>query len=153
MAWHAAQAEQIREDIDHVVRLQLTRYADRQALTGELIEDIQHPVLATVMGAMLDEVVGPDMVRPLRPQAHARAVVEPEAGSLRLSSWNLEPLPPPDPFDPLHVDRPAIAPEQRGDPTVPIAPVLESQRDDGGGQCSLVSDHHGALTLCRTVLI
>ena len=28
------------------------------------------------------------MVRPLRPQAHARAVVEPEAGPLRLSNEN-----------------------------------------------------------------
>jgi len=36
------------------------------------------------VGAILDEVVGPDMVRVFRPQPNARSIVEPEPASLRL---------------------------------------------------------------------
>ncbi|OHV14661.1 hypothetical protein BK022_24845 [Methylorubrum extorquens] len=77
---------------------------------------------------------------------------DPSAGSLRLPNWNLETVPRPDPLDPLHVGRPAIASERRRDPALPVAPVLESQGDDGGSQCGLVFDHHGALALCRAAL-
>ena len=92
------------------------------------------------------------MVRPLRPQPHARAVVEPEARPLRLASRNLEALVAPDAFDALHVHRPAIAPEHRGDPTVAVASVLQRQGDDGSRQSSLVLDHHGDFALRRTML-
>lgn len=102
--------------------------------------------------AVLDEVVRPDVTGPLRPQAHARAVVEPEASPLRLSGWDFEPLPPPDALDPLHVDRPAVTPEQGRDPAVAVASILQSQGDDGGCQGGLVFGHHGALTLRRTML-
>ena len=39
MARHAAQYEEIRQDVDHVRRLQLPIDADRQALSGELVDD------------------------------------------------------------------------------------------------------------------
>ena len=50
-------------------------------------------------GSDAENVVGPDMVRTLRPQPDARAVVEPEPRPLRLSCRNLGPFPPPDPLD------------------------------------------------------
>ena len=65
MAWHAAQTEQVREYVDHVEGLQLAGYTDRQALASELIDHVQHPVLATVMRTVLDKVIRPDVVRPL----------------------------------------------------------------------------------------
>src|SRR4051812_12336148 len=116
MARHTAKTEQIREHVDYVESLQLARDPDRQALACELVDHVQHPVLAPVVGAMLDEVIGPDVVGPLRPQSQARAVVEPEARPLWLASGNLEPLSPPDPFDLLHVHRPTLTPEHRRDP-------------------------------------
>jgi hypothetical protein len=91
--------------------LRLAGHADRQALAGKLVDDVQHPVLAPVMRAMLDEVVGPDIVGILRPQAHARAVIEPETRPHWLTSGNLEPFATPTAFDALHVHRPAVAPE------------------------------------------
>ena len=45
-----------------------------RALVRELIDHIEHPVLAAIMGAVLDEVVGPDMVGMLGPQADAGAI-------------------------------------------------------------------------------
>jgi hypothetical protein len=63
---HAAQDEQIRQDIDHVRRFQLAGHPDGQAFAGEFIDDVDHRELAAVMGAVLDEVVGPDVVWPLK---------------------------------------------------------------------------------------
>ena len=73
----------------------------------ELVDDVQHAVLPPFVGAVLDEVIGPDMVRPLGAQSHARAVRQPEPATFRLPLWDLQPLAPPDPLDPLVVDHPA----------------------------------------------
>ena len=45
---------------------------------GELVEHVEHPVLATIVGVILDEVIGPDMIALLRPQPDARSVGQPE---------------------------------------------------------------------------
>src|ERR1700712_71659 len=55
---YAAQDEQVREHIDNVDRLEPARYPDSQALVGELVDDVEHAHLASVMGALLDKVVG-----------------------------------------------------------------------------------------------
>ena len=77
VARHAAQDEEVRENIDHVRGLELAGDPDRQALVGELVDHVQHPVLAAVMGAILDEVVGPDVVRALGAEPDARPVRRP----------------------------------------------------------------------------
>ena len=64
------------------------------------------------------------MVWVLRPQPDAGAVVEPEPAPLRLLLRNLQPLPPPDPLDPLAVHHPAGVPQQRRDPAIAVAAVL-----------------------------
>src|SRR5205807_10214014 len=51
---------------DHIGRLQLAGDTDRQAFMGELVEHVEHPMLASVMGTVLDKVVGPDMIALLR---------------------------------------------------------------------------------------
>ena len=38
-------------------------YADRQALARVLVQHVQCPERAPVMGTMMDEVVGPDVAR------------------------------------------------------------------------------------------
>jgi hypothetical protein len=40
---------------------------------GELVEHVEHPILASIVGAVLDKVVGPDMIALLRPQSDARS--------------------------------------------------------------------------------
>ncbi len=44
---------------------------------GELVEDVEHTDLAPVVGAVLDEVVGPDVIAVLGPEPDAGAVVQP----------------------------------------------------------------------------
>ena len=69
MARNAAQDEEVRQDVDNVRRLQPPVDPDRQALPGELVDDVEHAELPAVVGAVLDEVVGPDMVGALRDEA------------------------------------------------------------------------------------
>jgi hypothetical protein len=54
------------------------------ALMENAAEHVEHPILASVMGAVLDEVVGPDMIALLRAQPNARSVGQPESTALGL---------------------------------------------------------------------
>ena len=152
MARHAAQDEQIGQDVDHVHSLELASHPDRQALAGELVDHVQHPDPPAVMGPALDEVVRPDMVRVLRPEPEARSIIEPETAPLGLPGWDLQPLPSPDPLDPLQVHRPAGRSQHRGDPPIAVAAVLDGERDDVGGESRLVVRGRRDLALRRAVL-
>src|SRR6476469_2183723 len=108
---NAPQDEQVGQNVDHIDRLELASDTDRQAFMGELVEHVEHPVLASIMGAVLDEVVGPDMIALLRAQPNARSVGQPESAALGLLRWDLQPLTSPDTLDPLVVDYPARLPQ------------------------------------------
>ena len=92
------------------------------------------------------------MVRMLGPRTDAGSVIEPEPLSLRLFCWNLQPLPPPDPLDPLDVHHPAGVAQQRRDPAVAVAAIFDGERDDVGGQSRLVIGRLGDLALRRAML-
>jgi hypothetical protein len=77
VAWDAALAHQFGQRLDDGGRVQPAVDADGEGLARELVDHGQHPELAPVVRPVLDEVVGPDVVRPLRPQPQARAVVQP----------------------------------------------------------------------------
>src|SRR5690606_29115623 len=123
MAGHTAQDEQVRERVDDVGRVELAIDADRQALPGELVDDVEHAELPAVVRPALDEVIGPDMVDVLGSKPDARSVIQPETSSLRLLMGNLQPLPPPDALDAFGVHRPALGPQHRRDPAIAIATV------------------------------
>ena len=123
MSGNAPQDEQVRQNVDHIDRLELASDTDRQTFMGELVEHVEHPIFASVMGAVLDEVVGPDMIALLRPQPDARSVGQPEPASFGLFIGDLQPLASPDTLDPLVVDCLARLAQQRGDLAVAIAAV------------------------------
>jgi hypothetical protein len=153
VARHAAQDEQVGQDVDHVGGLELARDPDRQALVGELVDEVEHAVLPAVVGAVLDEVVGPDVVRALGPQPDARSVREPEPATLGLLLGHLQPLAPPDPLHPLVVDRPARGrAQQLGHLAVAVAAVPAREPDDVGGELFLVVPAPRAPALRRTML-
>lgn len=58
--------EQFAECLDDVGCLKLSRDTDCQALTAELVNE-QHPKRLSIMRAIRDEVIRPDMVGSLRP--------------------------------------------------------------------------------------
>jgi hypothetical protein len=104
------------------------------------------------MCPVLDEVIGPDVIAVLRPQTNAGSVRQPEAPSFWLLLWNLQPLTPPDPLDPLVVDEPARVSQQSRDLPVAIATILTGKRDDVGGQTLLVLTTARDLALRRAML-
>src|SRR5918994_4974333 len=152
MLRHAAKDEEVGQHVDHVDPLELAGDPDGQALARELVDDVEHPDLPPVMGSGLDKVVGPDVVRVLRPKPNARSVVEPEAAPLRLLGRHLQPLPPPDPLDPLQVHPPASSPQHGGDPPIAVAAVLDGKGDNVGREPLLVVRGGRDLALRRAVL-
>src|SRR5262249_35560634 len=71
---NAAQDEQIRQYVDDVDRFEPAGHPNGQALTGELVDDVEQAKFASVMSALLEEVVGPDVVGALGPQPDAGSV-------------------------------------------------------------------------------
>ena len=134
MARDAAQHEEIGQHVDHVDRLELAVDAYRQALVGELVDDVEHAVFAAVMGAILDEVIRPDVVGMLGPQTNAGAIRQPQTTAFGLLLRHLQPLTPPDPFHPPVADRPPCLAQQGGDLAIAIAAILAGQFDDIGRQ-------------------
>ena len=152
MVWYAPQDELVRQHVDDVGRSQPPVDPDRQALPRELVDQVEHSEPPSVMGPAFDEVVRPDMVRTLGSQTDAGPVVEPEPALPRLFLWNLQPLPPPDPFDALVIYTPAAVVQHPGDHAIPIAPELPRQLDDVLGQPFFVRQANGRLALRRAML-
>ena len=153
MGGHAAQDEQIGEDVDHVGGLELAGDPDRQALVRELVDEVEHAVLPSIVSAILDEVVGPDVVRVFGPQPEAGPVRQPEPATLGLLGWDLQPLAPPDPLDTFVVDHPARGgAQQPGDFAVAVAAVPAREFDDVGREPFLVVPAPRELALRRAML-
>jgi hypothetical protein len=77
------------ELIGHVGRLELPVDPDGQTFVGELIDEIEHPIIPPLVRAILDEVIGPDMVGPLAAQPDAGSVRKPDATLLGLFGGDL----------------------------------------------------------------
>jgi hypothetical protein len=60
-----ADDEEVGQNVDHIDGLELAGETDRQAFMGELVEHVEHPILASIVGAVLDKVIGPDIITAL----------------------------------------------------------------------------------------
>jgi hypothetical protein len=149
---NAPQGEEVGQNVDHIDRLELAGDTDRQAFMAELVEHVEHPIPTSVMGAVLDKVVGPDMIAVLRPQADARSVGQPEPAALGVLMGDLQPLALPDPLDPLVVDCPARLAQELGDLAIAIAAILPGELDNIGGETLLVVTTARDLALRRAML-
>jgi hypothetical protein len=119
---------------------------------GELVDDVEHANPAPFMGAILDEVVGPDVVAVFGPEADAGAVVQPQTAPLWLPGWDLQPLASPDPLDPLVIDEPTSPAQQLGDLAIAVTAILPGQLDDVGGQPLFIVTALRDLALRRAML-
>jgi hypothetical protein len=107
---------------------------------GELVDDIEQADFAPVMGALLEEVIGPDVIGAFRPQPDARSAGQPQAAAFGLPGRNLQPLASPDPLDPLVIDQPTSPAQQFGNLAIAVATVLPGQLDNVGAEpCFIVS--------------
>jgi len=152
MSGDTAQDKQVGKRVDDIDGLELAAHPDGEALAGELVDDVEHAILPPVVGAIFDEVVGPDVVGMLRPETDARAVIEPEPPALGLLMWNLQPLASPDPMHPLDPHHPARPLQHHRDPAIAIAAILGGKGNDVGGQCRLIIGSPGDLALRRSML-
>ena len=146
------QDEEVGQNVDHIDRLELAGNTDRHAFMAELVEHVEHPILASIMGAVLDKVVGPDMIAVLRPQADARSVCQPEPAALGLLRWDLQPLASPDTLDPLVIDYPTRLAQEPGDLAIAVAAVLPGKLDNVGCETLLVVTTARELPLRRAML-
>ena len=126
--------EQAGQHMQHIVVTQAAGNLDGQALAGVLVDHRQHPDRAAIMRAILHEVVGPDMVRPARPDPDTRSVVELQPPAFGLFRWHFQPLTPPDPPHPFHVHVPSLGTQQRGDPAIAVTAIFGSQVDNRSRQ-------------------
>ena len=152
MGRNAAQDEEVGEHVDDIDGLQLSLHPDGDTFSRELVDHIEHADFPAVVRAILDEVVGPDMVWIFRPKPDARTVVQPQPPALRLLVRHFQPLPSPDALDPLDVHNPASLMQHRRDAAIAIAAILESECRDVGGQRRLIIRGLGYLALCGTML-
>src|SRR5262245_9803182 len=130
--------------------LRATRIAKHSWVNSSSTLSIRY--LRPVMGAVLDEVIGPDMIALLRPQPNARSVGQPQPAALGLLMGNLQPLTSPDTLDPLVVDCAARLAQQRGDLAIAVAAVLPGKLDNIGGETLLVLTAARDLALRRAML-
>ena len=147
------QDEHVRQHVDDIDRFEPARNPDGQALVGELVDDVEQANFAPVMGALLEKVVGPDVVGALGPQPDARSVGQPQPAALGLPGGDLQPLASPDPLDPFVVDQPAGSAQQFGDLAIAVAAVLPGQLGNVVRQPGFVVTAPRNLALRRAMLV
>jgi hypothetical protein len=118
--------EEVGQHIDHIDGFELAGDPDRQAFVGELVDHIEHSILPSVVGAVLDEVVEPDVIAVFGPQPDARSVRQPEPATLGLFMGDLQPLASPNPFDPFVVHNPARLLQQPSYLAIAVPKLLRS---------------------------
>jgi hypothetical protein len=91
------------------------------------------------VGLGLHEVVGPDMVAPLRAQPDAGPIVKPESASRPLFMGYFKSLTAPDPLHAIAAYVPPGLVQQRFDPTITVPAVLRCQRNYGLRQSVFIS--------------
>ena len=133
--------------------IELPATADGEALVRGLVDDVQHAVLSPLVGAILDEVVGPGMVQPLGWQTDTRSVRHKQPTAFGLPGRDIQPLAPPDPLDPLVIDDPTRrATQQLDDLAIAKAAVLAGEFDEVGRELRLVVAAPRDLSLGRAML-
>jgi hypothetical protein len=134
------------------VATELPRDDNGQAAAREFVEHHEHSKGPAILSAILDEVIGPDVIGTLRSQANARAIVGPKPAPFRLLYRHFEPFPAPDAVDPLDVHSPALGNEHLADAAVAVATIARRQPHDRVRQRRFVVGHLLPPPLRRTRL-
>jgi hypothetical protein len=126
---------------------------DRQALSRVLIDQVQQSHRPSVMRESAHEIVCPDVIAVLRPQAHAGAVVKPQPAARLLLLRYLQTFATPDSLHAILAYIPARFLQLDGDASISVPAVLVGQRDDGPGQRVFVVPLCGLIALRAAWLI
>src|SRR6266852_5627317 len=93
------------------------------------------------------EVVAPNVIRTLRPQPHARPIVQPQPTAWPLFLRHSQPLTTPDPLYPVFAHVPAITLQQRRNSPVSVATVFTGQGNDRFSQRLFVDPRDRGIAL------
>jgi len=148
MLWRTVLHEQFTQRIENITRVEPPLNSDSETLTRILIDHAEHAEDLSIMGAILDEVIRPDMALVLRSEPNTRAIIQPEPSAFGL----LQPFTSPDAIHPLLIHMPAIASQQGSDPAITIPAVSRGEFDNSVCQRLLVTARCLRLTLSRAVL-
>ena len=143
----AALHEERRPPGEDVVGAQAPGDVDAEALPRELVHDGPQAQGPAVLRPFVDEVVGPDVVRPLGSAPRAGAVRGPESPPPRGFAGHAQPLLTPQPLHPLVVHPSALGPQRGRDAPVAVTAEAAGQGDDPGDQGGLVRRHPGGVPL------
>ena len=75
MIWWSVFDKEVGQTREHIIALEPTRRRQGQALLGVLIDHRQDTECSSVVGAILDKVVTPDVAGPARPETNAGSVI------------------------------------------------------------------------------
>src|SRR3990170_1813358 len=116
----AAHREQLHQHVDHPIRHDAAAHLQRQTLPRILVHDRQPLQRSAVMGTVMDEVPGPDVVFVLcsTPRTAIGAVAQ--VPLFPLFSRHFQPLGTPQPVDSLAVHSPAFLSQQRPHPPIAV---------------------------------
>ena len=98
------------------------------------------------------EVVAPNVIRTLRPQPHARPVVQPQPTARPLFLRHFQPLTTPDTLYPIFAHVPTITLQQRRNSPVSVTTVFTGQGNDHLRQCLFVDPLDRGIALCPSPL-
>src|SRR5260370_229164 len=96
----SAPQHHVGQCLEDLVAAQAPGDPDRETFAGIFINQRQQAKRPPVVCRGPDEVVAPDVMRPLRPESHARPVVPPQPAPWCLPGWDLQPLTPPNALHP-----------------------------------------------------
>jgi hypothetical protein len=78
-------------DDDLSLAQRVENLAVEQLIAKEVVEQVEHPILASIVGVILDEVIGPDMIAllwPMLPERRSGATLAAALGPARYSHGN-----------------------------------------------------------------
>ena len=133
--------------LDQMTAVDPSPDVDGQTFPRVLVNQVQQAYRPSIVCEGAHEIVRPDVIRPLRPQTHARSVVEPQTASRLLLMRHLQPFAAPDPLHAVLAYVPARFLQLDGDASVSIPAILSGQCEDGPGQRVFV------VPLCRLVAL
>ena len=152
MLWCPVTNEQLAQRIQDIPGVKLPLNPDGEAFPRILVDDTQHTEDPPIMCPVLHEVIRPDMALVRRPEPYAGPIIQPETAAFWLFHRHFQPLPSPDAVNPLLVHMPAVVPEERCNPAVPISAEPFGQSGDRRCQGILVVSPGMWFALGRSML-
>jgi len=147
MLRHSTHQHDIGQSLDHHLRTDAAFHPDRQSFPGIFVDDAEQAQGPATMRPGGHEVIAPDVVRTLRLQADATAIVQPQTAPGPLLARHLQRLTAPDALHPVATHPQSAAIDHRRDPAVAVAAILAGETDDALGQQILVGPEDGPIAL------